>query len=179
MITTEIRNRVEEYLNVDLNKRGVNGKHSRYRGDVIARSIYYGLCRELTPYSLEQIGRTLEQHHATVLHTINNNFNNLEIWKENNYIKVCEEIREEILPIKKKLKEEAREARDYIALLEENIDLKTQLDLALRELNNEESYIQKYIMAKTQLNYIKGAVKRRGSLKTVETFIDELERIGQ
>lgn len=179
MITKEIRNRVEEYLNVDLDKRGVNGNHSRYRGDVIARSIYYGLCRELTPYSLEQIGRTLGQDHATVLHSVKNNFDNLELWKENNYIKVCEDIRNEILPIRKKLKEEAREARDYIALLEENIELKNQLDLALRELNNEESYIQKYIMTKTQLNYIKGVVKRRGSLKTVETFIDELERIDQ
>jgi hypothetical protein len=177
MLDKEIRIRVENYLEIDLNKRNENGSHSRKREYVYARALYYGLCRELTPLPLNKIGATLDQDHATVLHNIKNTYKNLFFWNEKKYIDVYKDIVNEMKPIKARLKKEKQEAMDYLRLLEENQSLRTLLDSALSELNNEENYIQKYIMAKTQLNYIKGVVKKKQSLSSVENFIKELEKI--
>lgn len=177
MITKEIRMRVEEALQIDLNGRQANGKHIRKKDYVMGRALYYGLCYNVTPMSLQKIGDTLGQDHATVLYAIKNNFDTMEIRKEHRYIKVCEEIMNDVKPIQARLKREAKEARNYLSLLDDNAVLKTQLDQALRELNNEENYIQRYIMAKTQLNYLKSAITKTNSLATAKSFIESLENV--
>lgn len=179
MITKEIRARVEEYLQVDLNKRNEKNKHVRETKYTLARAVYYQLCRRYSNLSYQDIANTLDQNHATVLHAVKNIFPSLESWKEKKYIEVYEDICEEMEPIKARLKKEAREARDYLAILDENLELKMMLDSALKELNDEDNYIQKYIMAKTQLGYLKSVIKNKRSLATARSFIEQLEQIKQ
>ena len=174
MITKEIRIRVENALKVDLNQRNTKGKHIRPEANVMGRAIYYGICREITPLSLQQIGDTLGQDHATVLHQIRNNFKTMEHRKDKRYIEVYRDIIDEVKPIQARLRKEAQEARDYISLLDENEDLRRLLDSALEELNNEENYIQRYIMAKTQLGYLKSVVKKTSNLATAKKFVDSI-----
>ena len=177
MITKEIRSRVENYLQIDLNRRSENNNHIREPRYTMARAVYYALCRKYTTLSYQQIGDTLEQNHATVLHAVKNIFPNLAVWKEKQYMEVYQDVCDEIEPIKARLKKEAQEARDYVALLDENAELKMLLDLALKELNNEDNYIQKYIMAKTQLGYLTSVITKKKSLATAEQFIEQLKEI--
>lgn len=177
MITKEIRARVENYLEIDLNRRGENNRHIRSPRYTMARAVYYQLCRKYTTLSLQSIGDTLDQDHATVLNSIKNIFPNLVFWKEKQYMEVYQDVCDEIEPIKARLKKEAKEARDYVALLDENAELKMLLDSALRELNNEDNYIQKYIMAKTQLGYLTSVITKKKSLATAEQFIQQLKEV--
>lgn len=177
MITKEIRARVENYLEIDLNRRTQNNVHIREPRYTMARAVYYQLCRKYTTLSYQNIGDTLGQNHATVLNAINNIFPNLRLWKEKKYMEVYQDVCDEIEPIKARLKKEAKEARDYVALLDENAELKMMLDLALKELNNEDNYIQKYIAAKTQLGYITSVIKKTKSLAMAENFIADVEKL--
>lgn len=177
MLHKEIRARVESHLEIDLNKRRENNKHNREHRYTIARAVYYQLCREFTPLSLKSIGETLDQNHATVLHAVRNIFPSLKFYKDHKYIEVYNDICDEIRPIKAKLKKEALEARSYLSLSEENAQLKLMLENALKELNDEDSYIQKYIMAKTQLNYLTSVIRKTKSLATAENFIEKLKHV--
>jgi len=143
----------------------------------MARAVYYKLCKKYTTLSYQSIGDTLGQNHATVLNSINNIFPNLNLWKESQYMEVYQDVCDEMEPIKARLKKEAQEARDYVALLDENAELKMLLDLALKELNNEDNYIQKYIKAKTQLGYLTSVITKKKSLATAEQFIEQLKEI--
>jgi len=177
MITKEIRSRVESYLQIDLNRRSETNIHIRSPRYTMARAVYYKLCKKYTTLSYQSIGDTLGQNHATVLNSINNIFPNLNLWKESQYMEVYQDVCDEMEPIKARLKKEAQEARDYVALLDENAELKMLLDLALKELNNEDNYIQKYIKAKTQLGYLTSVITKKKSLATAEQFIEQLKEI--
>jgi len=63
-----IRDVINEILNIDISEK------TRLRGYSDARAIYYVLCRKYTTYSLEEIGKQVNRHHASVLHGINNVF---------------------------------------------------------------------------------------------------------
>jgi chromosomal replication initiation ATPase DnaA len=89
-----IRNKVEEELNIDLENI------CRRREYVYARALYFGLCKELTKDSLDFIGSTLDKNHATVLHNINNIFNNFMIYGEKKYLKAYHKIKSECSQMK-------------------------------------------------------------------------------
>ena len=92
-----IRNRVQQVMRVNLLERNKNtGRLYRGRKQVYSRALYYGLCRELTSMSLEAIGNTLGQDHATALHAITKTYNNFMLWNETDYIKACELIKQDI-----------------------------------------------------------------------------------
>lgn len=55
---------VEQKLLINLSSE------SREREYVYARSVYFKLCRELTPYGITSIGSSLGKHHASVLHSL-------------------------------------------------------------------------------------------------------------
>lgn len=177
MITKEIRKKVEQELHIDLERRGENGRLIRRREYVYARSIYYSLCKELTPLSLEAIGRTLGQDHTTVLHCIRTIMHNLELWGEHTYLDLHAELLEELMPLKVKLKEQMKNQKDYVQLLEENLELKVLNEKVLAELNDKDNYIQKYITAKTQLGYITSVIKKTKSLAMAENFIADIEKL--
>ena len=63
-----IKDTINEILGIDI------GKKTRLRSYSDARSIYYVLCRKYTTYSLDEIGKQVNRHHASVLHGINNVF---------------------------------------------------------------------------------------------------------
>ena len=65
-----IKDFVDSEFQIDITK---NTRERRY---IEARSLYYFLAREYTPLSLTEIGRSLNRHHATVLHSINNVWDN-------------------------------------------------------------------------------------------------------
>lgn len=56
---------VEKELNIEL--KGVKKKSNEL---VFARAVYYYICREHLALSYADIGRPLEKHHATVLHSV-------------------------------------------------------------------------------------------------------------
>jgi len=62
----ELIDYVNETLDLDIRE------NTRKREVVDARAFYYELARRLTNYSLDKIGNSLDKHHATVLHSLNN-----------------------------------------------------------------------------------------------------------
>lgn len=59
-----IKEIVENYFDISISRT------TRKRQYVEARSIYFKLCRDFTQLSLEQIGKTVNRDHSSVLHGI-------------------------------------------------------------------------------------------------------------
>jgi len=59
-----IKEIVENYFELSISK------NTRKRQYVEARAIYFKLCREFTQLSLEQIGKSVNRDHASVLHGV-------------------------------------------------------------------------------------------------------------
>ena len=57
-----IKQIVESYFDLSISR------NTRKRPYVEARAIYFKLCREFTNFSLEQIGKSVNRDHASVLH---------------------------------------------------------------------------------------------------------------
>ena len=74
MTTTQIMNLVENELGYN-----IRGK-TRARQVVYGRAIYFKICKDRTNLSLQEIGETLNLHHATVLHSIRNVFPAFEMY---------------------------------------------------------------------------------------------------
>ena len=74
MTTTQIMNLVENELGYN-----ISGK-TRARQVVYGRAIYFKICKDRTNLSLQEIGETLNLHHATVLHSIRNVFPAFEMY---------------------------------------------------------------------------------------------------
>ena len=176
MIEEKIRLRIEEELKIDLNQRRPSGKHNRSKEFVYARSIYYRLLQEFTTLNTTQMARTLGQHHATVLHLRKNVFPYLNTWGEDKYFELYMAIKKELEPIKEKIREEARKAADFKVLLKDNIRLNLQLESALKMINDESSYIQRYIQAKYQLGRLKWLV-RESRIAEANNYLEEIESI--
>ena len=70
----KIKNLVESELGIDITSK------SRKRELVYARAIYFKICKDRTSLSLQEIGETLNLHHATVLHSIRNIFPAFEMY---------------------------------------------------------------------------------------------------
>jgi len=79
MNTKTIKRLVEERTNVNL----LNP--TRKRNAVYARAIYFKLCKQKTTLTLKAIGSTLEKDHATVLHSINNIFEEIKKYDSDHY----------------------------------------------------------------------------------------------
>lgn len=179
MLMKEIRNRIEEELQINLDERTSKGKHIRSREYVYARALYYGICREVTPLSLCAIGETLEQDHATVLHSLRKVFRNLDSWNEKFYIRVYNKILSEVTPIKENIQKEKVKNRSYLDLLIKNASLQSDLDKLKDEVENSGEYREKYIKANVRLQHLKGLILKRNSLACAKTFIAELEQLEQ
>ncbi len=177
MLTKEIRNRIEEELQIDLDRRTARGKHLRRRDHVYARALYYGICREVTNLSLDEIGKTLDQNHATVLHSIKNVFSNLEFWSEKFYVRTYNKVLSEVDPIKQALKDEKAKNKSYLQLLGQNALLQSMLDKANNEVENSGEYREKYIKANVRLQHLKGLILKKQSITAAKNFISELELI--
>jgi len=67
-----IKQIVENYFEISI------GRNTRKRQYVEARAIYYKLCRIFTQLSLEQIGKSVNRDHASVLHGIRS----INTWEE-------------------------------------------------------------------------------------------------
>lgn len=84
---------VQERTNLELAKR------TRKREYVMARSIYWGICHEFNILTKHEMGKTLGRDHATVIHSINNVYNNLDQWKDELYISMRDKTKEYIEPL--------------------------------------------------------------------------------
>ncbi len=177
MLTEEIRNRVEQELQINLDERRENGKHIRTPEAVYARSLYYGLCREFSNLSLSDIAATLGQNHATVLHSLNNVFSNFEVWNDKVYLNVYTEVSNQIKPIKEELKKRRAEKDSYLNLLSENVKLKALVEKANKELNDSGRHKEKYIKANVKLQHLKSLVSKRQSLTQAKQFVEEINLI--
>ena len=175
-IQREIRSRIEDELMIDLNKRRESGKHDREKQYVYARAVYYRLLWEFTTMSTTDMGRTLDQHHATVLHSNKNVFPHLAEWGEHKYVELYLTIKKELEPIKEKIRKEAKERMDYSTLLRDNQKLSMELANALKEVNNESSYIKKFTAAKYQLGRLKWLVNEN-RYQEAKNYIKEIETI--
>jgi len=177
MIEKEIRSRLEQELQINLDHRRDNGKHLRRRDYVYARALYYGICREVTNLSLDQIGRTLGQNHATVLHSIKNVFSNLDLWEEKIYVRVYNTVLSDVNPMEKALKSVQSKNKSYLQLLGHNTQLKSMLERANYEVEHSGEYRDKYIKANIRLQHLKSLILKKGSISAAKKFIAELELI--
>ena len=123
MTTTQIMNLVENELGYN-----ISGK-TRARQVVYGRAIYFKICKDRTNLSLQEIGETLNLHHATVLHSIRNVFPAFEMYNPeymeiyNRIIKADEYIPAEKQLARLKIQHYQLELKyDYIKKL--NIDIK-------------------------------------------------------
>ena len=98
MTTTQIMNLVENELGYN-----ISGK-TRARQVVYGRAIYFKICKDRTNLSLQEIGETLNLHHATVLHSIRNIFPAFEMYNPE-YMEIYNRIikAEEYIPADKQL----------------------------------------------------------------------------
>lgn len=176
MIQEKIRLRIEEELKIDLDQRRPSGKHNREKEYVYARAIYYRLLYEFTTMNNSMMAKSLGQHHATVLHSRNNVFPYLSAWGENKYVELYLAIKKELEPVKEQIREEARRAMDFRAMLKDNIRLKVELEAALKMVNDESNYIQKYTAAKYQLGRLKWLV-RESRIIEANKYLKEIESI--
>ncbi|QDP58860.1 MAG: putative bacterial DnaA helix-turn-helix protein [Prokaryotic dsDNA virus sp.] len=92
-----IKKLVEERTNINLLIP------TRKRKAVYARAIYFKLAREKTHLSLKQIGESLNKDHATVLHSINNIFEEIKKYDSSHY-SIYKELlgTEKLLPMNKR-----------------------------------------------------------------------------
>ena len=99
MTTKEIKELVEGELGYRIN---VN---SRIRSIVYGRAIYFKICKDRTNLSLKQIGQTLNQDHATVLHSVKKIFPTFAMYNPK-YMEIYNRIiaTEEYIPKHQKLK---------------------------------------------------------------------------
>ena len=98
MTTTQIMNLVENELGYN-----ISGK-TRARQVVYGRAIYFKICKDRTNLSLQEIGETLNLHHATVLHSIRNVFPAFEMYNPE-YMEIYNRIikADEYIPADKQL----------------------------------------------------------------------------
>ena len=98
MTTTQIMNLVENELGYN-----ISGK-TRARQVVYGRAIYFKICKDRTNLSFQEIGETLNLHHATVLHSIRNVFPAFEMYNPE-YMEIYNRIikAEEYIPADKQL----------------------------------------------------------------------------
>lgn len=101
-----------------LQKNKETGRLYRGREQVYARALYYGLCRELTAMSLQTVGDTLGQDHATALHAITKIYNNFLLWNEVKYIKAYNTIKADM--------DKNNKAKYVEDLIRQNIRLKRE-----------------------------------------------------
>jgi len=82
----QIKYLLEQELGTTLNRK------SRKRPYVYQRALYFKLCKDYTNLNLAAIGKSLNKHHATVIHGVKV-FNNFDTWQETKYLHTYKKIR--------------------------------------------------------------------------------------
>ena len=99
-----IRTAVQDEFKLNIKRK------CRKRHYVVARTIYFKLCKEFTKYPYDNIGKTLGKDHATVLHAVKNIFQCWEFCQNtspadkkhiNRYISIKQRLEKEASLIKK------------------------------------------------------------------------------
>ncbi len=141
-----IKEIVESYFEISISR------NTRKRQYVEARAIYFKLCREFTQLSLEQIGKSVNRDHASVLHgcrsintwvevdkRINNNMRILKNKIVNYQIEKDEtvELNESIVLKYIQLKEQVKEQQEIIDKL--NTDLN---EITIKHNKREKFYVK-------------------------------------
>lgn len=96
MKTQDIKKVIEERTNINLDM------DTRKREFVYARALYYKLCRDLTKCNLQQIAKTVNKNHATVLHGITNIFPMLKDYNDPLYDIYVELMEHKLMPLRDK-----------------------------------------------------------------------------
>lgn len=150
---------------------GVDIKSShRTREIVYARSVYFKILRDLTPMSLTAIGKTLNKNHATVVHSLNKTFNDIEMY-EPKYLKAYEIAKSEsalaIIGDKDRLNLDAlKRFEDYI------LDHNCELYLENKKLKSDLEGVDKLIVKSGVLDMV-GRVPE----KNMDEFLVKLNNL--
>ena len=86
MELNQIKNLLIDLFNNDFSKK------NRQRHNVYQRAVFFRLCRDLTPYSLNDIGAAIDKDHASVLHGLKL-FKNFKDWGEHIYLSIYNKAR--------------------------------------------------------------------------------------
>tara|TARA_R110002126_G_scaffold276986_1_gene422753 strand:+ start:53 stop:508 length:456 start_codon:yes stop_codon:yes gene_type:complete len=142
-----IKEIVENYFEISISR------NTRKRQYVEARAIYFKLCREFTQLSLEQIGKSVNRDHASVLHGVRS---------INTWVQVDKRMKNSMHILKNKIinyqieKDETVELNEsivlkYIQLKEQvkelqeiNKNLSTDLNEITEKHNKREKFYLKY-----------------------------------
>lgn len=132
---------------------GINIKeNTRKRSVVYARVIYYKIARDITPYSLSDIGEPLGKDHATVLFHLKNNFDVIEsyepkfynfylIAKDIAYKKVIKKIKDIPEPVQEKIEKHYLDVnKELLAKVE-----KLKEEIEFRKLLEDDERFLKYV----------------------------------
>lgn len=145
-----IKKIVKKKTKVNLDDPEVNKK--RYRQNVTARKLYFKLCKEYTPLSLNQIGKTItpNKHHATVLHNTRAAKDHIEAEKDTKLL--YEDMKALLEYIHNKQEEADFDITDAITRLgdcDETVqrleNINTELTQQLEELKDKMSRQNKYL----------------------------------
>jgi hypothetical protein len=118
MITmSTIRTAVQDEFKLNIKRK------TRRHIYVVARTVYFKLCRDYTSFSLQGIGTTLKKDHATVLHAVDNIF---ESWvfckdysaKDEKYINIYNKIKKRLDTDLNSIKKKTVVSLDYKAQAE-------------------------------------------------------------
>ena len=90
MNLTTIKSRVDSVFNLNIKLR------NRKRNYIAARAIYFRLCRNLTPLSLYDIGKSLNMDHSSVLHALRHTYPSFVFSNLKEYTTIYEELYEEL-----------------------------------------------------------------------------------
>ncbi len=121
MTTDTIKKLVETETGISLDNK------ERNRKNVYARAIYFKICRDRTGLSLQQIGNTVNKHHASVLYSIKNTFPELYKYSKlfkSNYDNIIED--NSLVPLKEKYNTLNKKYKKIKKRLETNIDKELQ-----------------------------------------------------
>ena len=95
----KIKETMETDLNINLSEK------SRRRVITEARSVYYQVCYTKLNMTLQEIGKTVNRDHATVLHSLNNVFPTLEHYNKElyNYYLILAGINDRVFKTKRRI----------------------------------------------------------------------------
>ncbi len=100
---------------------GINiSRNTRKREFVYGRAIYFKLCREYTKLSLDDIGKTMDMDHASVVHAISKVFDSVIL-----YDKFLEDLYNQYKFYNKNTSETIFD--NYERLLKENLELRKEV----------------------------------------------------
>lgn len=130
---------------------------------VLARNMYFYVCRRKTKYSLEKIGSLVGRHYASVLHGIKK----LEEWMDSD--KTVAAIYDAIMDVfDRDGSFSPMQGRDYDDVVKESV--------RLRKINTE--LVRRNLVLREKVNMLENIITKRNEYLTESGYVEKKQRAG-